>query len=64
MTLQNDTQLENTRRKLSELQALLREKAESPPLNAAHDWAVEGLKRWERKLLEEIHEYEAMHQRA
>jgi hypothetical protein len=64
MTLQNDTQLRNTRRKLAELQALLQRKEQPPPVNAAHQWAIEGLRRWERKLMDEIRQYEAMHQRA
>jgi hypothetical protein len=63
MKLQNDIELENTRRKLSRLRQLISQK-ERAAHSAGHDISVESMKAMAEKLVAEIHEYERTHQTA
>jgi len=64
MKLQNEIELQNTRRKLSALQELIALKEKGPGTSAAHEIALQGMKSTEMKLLAEIEEYERTHQTA
>lgn len=64
MKLANDKELENTRRKLFELEALMADKEAAVVKGPAHDAALRGMRRFADKLRAEITEYEQAHQRA
>jgi hypothetical protein len=64
MKLQNDTELQNTRRKLSALEELMAAKDKAPESSAAREFAVQGMKSMAQKLRAEIEEHERTHQTA
>jgi hypothetical protein len=64
MRLQNETELENTRRKLAALTSLILKKEQSAPMTPAADWSLETMRAAARQLRAEIEEYERAHQTA
>jgi len=64
MKLTNETQLENTRRKLAGLLRLIDKEEQETVGHPAHDISLRSLKRFADKLRAEIEEYEQSHQTA
>jgi hypothetical protein len=64
MKLQNDTELENTRKKLARLKELIEQKDRTSTRLASHDLSLESMKAMADKLAVEIREYERSHQTA
>lgn len=64
MKLQNEIELQNTRRKLSALEELIAAKTNSSDVSAARKIALQGMKSTAQKLRAEIEEYERTHQTA
>lgn len=64
MKLQNEIELQNTRRKLSALEELIAAKANSPDVSAVREIALQGMKSTAQKIRSEIDEYERTHQTA
>jgi hypothetical protein len=62
--LRNETELENTRRKLASLVELIAVKEGSASPAPARDWSLESMRRLAGQLRSEIEEYEASHQTA
>jgi hypothetical protein len=64
MKLTDENQLENTRRKLAGLLALIDKKEDATIRHPAHEDSVRSMKRFADKLRAEIEEYEQSHQTA
>lgn len=64
MKLQNLTELQNTRRKLADLEELIARKERSPGGSPAREFSLESMKAMARKLQSEIDEYLRAHQTA
>lgn len=64
MKLQNEIELENTRRKLAELQAMISTKENSPTRGPAYEISLESMRALAQKLEAEIAEYQRAHQPA
>ena len=64
MKLQNDVELENTRRKLAALKSLMQSKEGSASGSPATDWSLESMRRFAMQLQAEVEEYERAHQTA
>lgn len=62
MKLQNEVELQNTRRKLSALEELLAAKEKANERSSAHEFSLQGMKATAQKLRAEIEEYERSHQ--
>ncbi|MCY2950721.1 MAG: hypothetical protein NTU53_01940 [Planctomycetota bacterium] len=62
MKLQNEQELENTRRKLTELEALIARNAGKPNRTPISDLSLQSMKQMATKLRAEILEYEQAHQ--
>lgn len=62
MTLRNEIELENTRRKLSKLEQLIEQKVKAVERSSAYEISLKSMRATAEKLRLEILQYEASHQ--
>jgi hypothetical protein len=62
MKLRTELELENSRRKLADLERLIQRREESSGSDAAHDLSLESMRHFAVKLRAEIAEYQIAHQ--